>query len=319
MGTPVISGDTAGSVTENSGLSATGDLDNTGFWSSDDDDLWSISDAATYGTAAVDATTGEWSYSLDESHPALDELGAGETLTDTFTVHILDDNGGVDTQVVSLTINGVPCFTAGTMIATDRGARPVEDICAGDLVQTLDNGLQRVRWAGCRAMQIADWQSQPELRPILIRANALGTGQPAVDLIVSPQHRILVDSVIAGRVFGAEQMLIAAVKLLDLAGVSRVSDPGALSYHHLLFDRHEVILSNGAASESLFTGPEAMKSLSAEARGEIESLFPELAQGQMPFAPARPIAHHGKQIREFTQRLSKNRKSAMPPKLQKVS
>ncbi|HRO15212.1 MAG TPA: Hint domain-containing protein [Paracoccus sp. (in: a-proteobacteria)] len=52
-----------------------------------------------------------------------------------------------------------------------------------------------------------------------------------------------------------------------------------MTYHHILFDRHEVVLSEGAATETLFTGEQALKGVGEAARAEILTLFPELRDG----------------------------------------
>ena len=168
------------------------------------------------------------------------------------------------------------CFTRGTMIETETGLAPIEEIRVGDMVRTKDHGLKPVLWIGCREMSPQTLEQHPEMRPIRITAGALGPGYPARDLCVSPQHRILVKSRIAIRMFGEEEVLIAAKKLLGVAGIQPVEHAGAVEYYHMLFDRHEIVFANGAEAESLFTGPEALKNLSPEARDEILTIFPEL-------------------------------------------
>ncbi|MEZ5913050.1 MAG: VCBS domain-containing protein [Paracoccaceae bacterium] len=118
MGVPTIGGQISGAVTEGSGLIVTGDLDDVGFATGNTDDVWSISVAATYGVATIDPATGTWSYDLNDSHPAVQALGLGDTLTDVFTVLMVDADGRSDTQVVTITISGAPCFVAGTPIST---------------------------------------------------------------------------------------------------------------------------------------------------------------------------------------------------------
>ncbi|WP_411957988.1 Hint domain-containing protein [Paracoccus homiensis] len=184
--------------------------------------------------------------------------------------------------------NFVTCFLAGTMIATPDGPRPVEEIVAGDLVDTQDNGPQVVRWSGSRRIErMAD-----NLKPVRIHAGALGVGLPARDLLVSQQHRVLVRSKIARRMFGADEVLVAAKHLLALPGVEIAEDVAHPVYCHLLFDDHQLVLSNGAVTESLFTGPEALKGVSEAARREILTIFPQLAEtGAAVEAqrPARPL------------------------------
>ena len=56
-----------------------------------------------------------------------------------------------------------------------------------------------------------------------------------------------------------------------------------VTYLHLLFDRHEILRANGAESESLYLGEQALRALGDAARREIAVLFPELlAAGTEP-------------------------------------
>ena len=185
-----------------------------------------------------------------------------------------------------------PCFGRGTLIQTEAGMVPVETLRVGMTVTTRDNGLQAVRWIGSRVLGSKALAVNPNLRPIRISAGALGQGLPERDLVVSPQHRILVRSNIAQKMFGCAEVLVAAKQLLQIEGIDIAQDLESVEYFHILFDRHEIVLSNGAETESLYTGTEALKSLGASAREEIFAIFPELrnrAETEQP-AGARLMA-----------------------------
>ncbi|MFB2531859.1 Hint domain-containing protein [Paracoccus sp. p3-h83] len=181
-----------------------------------------------------------------------------------------------------------PCFASGTLIATPTGTTRIEDLRVGDPVITRDHGIQPIRWIASRAMRADELAAAPHLRPIRIGAGALGAGLPETDLVVSPQHRVLVRSAIAQRMFGTDEILVAAKHLTTLPGIGVAEDLTTVTYHHMLFDAHEVVISNGAETESLFTGPEALKSVGPAAVAEILTLFPELAAATP--RPARPLA-----------------------------
>lgn len=199
---------------------------------------------------------------------------------------------------------GIPCFCRGTRILTVSGEVAVEDLRVGDLVRTRDHGLQPVRWIGAKALDGIDLALAPKLRPIRIAAGALGAGLPDRDLLVSPQHRILVRSAIAQRMFGSDEVLVAARQLLALDGVEELAVE-AVEYFHILFDRHEIVISNGAETESLFTGPEALKALGPAAVEEIFALFPELRA--QTAEPARPLIP-GAKARQMVERHQRNHK-----------
>ena len=169
-----------------------------------------------------------------------------------------------------------PCFVRGTLIETAAGAVAVEDLVPGMMIVTHDHGPQTLRWIGSRVLSGRALAASPNMRPIRIRAGALGQGLPRRDLLVSPQHRILIRSRIAQKMFGAPEVLVAAKQLLQIEGIDIAQDQAVVEYFHFLFDRHEIVLSEGAATESLYTGSEALRSVGHSAREEIFAIFPEL-------------------------------------------
>ena len=203
------------------------------------------------------------------------------------------------------------CFTRGTLIATPRGQRAIETLAPGDLVCTADEGAVPIRWIGHQRFDAAALADNPKLWPVHIRAGALGLNLPAVDLVLSRQHRVLVRSRIAERMFGAAEVLVPAVKLIDLPGIDLVVEPEVAEYWHFLLDDHHVVFSNGAPTESLFTGKEALKAVSPEARDEIRLLFPQI--GDPDFVPktARPTPPNGKHIARLVSRHTKNGKDVL--------
>lgn len=179
-----------------------------------------------------------------------------------------------------------PCFVRGTLIETERGAIAVENLVPGMKVLTRDRGAQPLRWIGSRVLCSKALAVSPHMRPIRIGRGALGNGLPQRDLLVSPQHRILVRSRIAQKMFGAPEVLVAAKQLLQINGIDVARDPPTVEYFHVLFDRHEVVLAEGAETESLYTGREALKSVGLGAQREIFALFPGLRDGDADGGPA---------------------------------
>ena len=124
--------------------------------------------------------------------------------------------------------------------------------------------------------------------------------------------QVLVRSKIARRMFGTDEVLVPAIKLIEFDGIEIDEDIEEVEYFHILFDQHEVILSNGAWTESLFTGPEALKAVSYEARKEIETLFPEICDPDFVPEAACYIPKTGKLMKQLIARHKKNNKPIYP-------
>lgn len=197
------------------------------------------------------------------------------------------------------------CFTPGVLIETPRGARPVERLTVGDLVETLDHGYRPVRWVGRKTVGSEVLAQAPRLRPIRIRAGALGCGLPRATLVVSPQHRLLISSKIVRRMFGLDEVLVPAKSLIGLPGIERDNSCEAVTYLHVLLDEHEVLIANGAPAESLFNGPMALQSLDAVALREIGELFPEVLESDRAQTLAR-LVPQGREQRTLAARHGKN-------------
>ena len=200
----------------------------------------------------------------------------------------------------------VPCFCKGTQIETANGAVSVEGLQVGDMVRTMDSGYQSIRWVGSKSLDAIDLTVRPKLRPVRIGKGALGPNIPKCDLLVSPQHRILVRSRIAQRMFGTKEVLIPAIKLLGLPGVSQDRQAVRVTYFHMLFDTHQIVFSAGVATESLYTGPMALKAVGQQAYLEITALFPQIAAQDYLPALARPVPAKGKRMRRLVERHARN-------------
>jgi hypothetical protein len=184
----------------------------------------------------------------------------------------------------------VPCFTPGTLIETPAGPRPVETLTAGDVVRTLDNGPQPLTWARQTTLTSLRVGLHPELRPILIRAHALGRNRPARDMKVSPQHRILIDGWRAEMLFAEREVLVAAAHMVDDRMILRCPEVAELTYIHLQCAAHEVLISDGLPTESFNPGPVVVRQMDRAARDELQALFPDhdLLE-RAPYKAARPM------------------------------
>lgn len=164
-------------------------------------------------------------------------------------------------------IERIICFARGTMIETQHGPRGIETLNRGDMIVTRDNGLQPLRWSGARTVSATG-----DFAPIHMCAGALGNKR---DLIVSPQHRMLVTGWRAEMFFGENEVLAAAKHLVDGNRITRV-EGGEIEYFHLMFDDHQVIFAEDAPTESFHPTDDSLGALDAPARDELFALFPEL-------------------------------------------
>lgn len=198
------------------------------------------------------------------------------------TIHFFDEDDtpqGMATFVNIDKVDGAPitppCFTPGTMIATPSGERAIETLKAGDKVLTRDNGIREIRWTGARQMNPMELSRHAHLRPIHIRQGALGNDLPERNMMVSPNHRMLVSSDKTALYFEESEVLVAAKYLTGLDGVSVAGVP-VITYIHIMFDQHEIILSDGCWTESFQPGDQSLAGIGNAQRQELFELFPEL-------------------------------------------
>ena len=198
----------------------------------------------------------DWTFSIQST------ADTGETV---FTYDIIDDDGNTATAFV--TLDTIPCFVAGTLILTPEGERRIEDLEPGDLVMTHDNGAQPIRWTGQRTMSASG-----NMAPIRIKEGALGDHR---QLLVSPLHRILIRDTLSELLFGESEVLVSAKHLVNDHSI-RPEEGGFVTYVHVLFDQHEVVFSEGLATESFLPGPQTTDCFEQEVLDEICEIFPEL-------------------------------------------
>jgi hypothetical protein len=166
----------------------------------------------------------------------------------------------------------VAAYSAGTLIDTPDGPRAAETLVVGDVVTTLANGSRPLRWVGRRQVSVLDLLAHPTLRPVEFAAGKVGNARP---LLVSPQQRMLIDDWRAEVYFGEDRVLVAAQALVDDQGARVVLPTAGVEYVVLLCDRHEVLLAEGALSESFHPGEMGLSGLDAAQRAQIEILVPE--------------------------------------------
>lgn len=228
------------------------------------------------------------------------QAGAGSSL-------LTRDDGATYQVQTPPTPGTIPCFLAGTRIATPKGAVAVDQLRPGQLVRDAQGGTLRVLEVLTRKVPLTQALCHPSLRPVRIGQGALGAGLPRRDLYVSRQHRVAVRSAVVQRMFGCDESLVAAARLLDLPGVCVDDRPRQLVYCHLLLERHGMVLAEGAPCESFLIAPISVEAVTPMAQARIQARFP-MARDPGYVAPScahiAPLA----QQKQLIRRHLKNRK-----------
>lgn len=235
-----------------------------------------------FGTLSVTSGTGEWTFTVD--YDAVMATGSDQV----FYFEVIGTYNGGDTDDDNVTINILICFCAGTRIKTPDGNKRVEELEVGDLVMTKDGGAQPLKWKGSRKIGRAELQLSPLLRPIRITKGALPNGKPNRDLLLSPNHQVLLKDWQAQLLFGESEVLVPAKALVDNQTVFVDETAQSVEYFHLMLEDHHILISEGAETESFYPGPVSLKMLAPEIRYELLTEFPELAEENGYGPPARP-------------------------------
>jgi hypothetical protein len=225
----------------------------------------------TLGT--ISGFSGSDKIELQQANP---DFFGGDTITisgDTLTVYGLGRPiqtytfaSGTDMAAINFTSsNGVDtltiCFMAGTMIATPDGEAAIETLRPGDLVLTSEGATKPVNWIG---MQTISTRFADPIRnlPIRVKAGALAENTPARDLLISPDHALLVDGV-----------LISAGALVNGSSIIRETNvPEVFIYYHVELDDHSLILAENAPAETFVDNVDRRN---FDNWAEFEALYPE--------------------------------------------
>ncbi|MFK7751909.1 MAG: Hint domain-containing protein [Sedimentitalea sp.] len=196
-----------------------------------------------------------------------DNVALGGTLTLT----------GATASDLTFDTTNVACFTSGARIMTGAGPVPVEALREGMLVRTRDNGLQPVRALLSRSVI-----GQGDFAPVHVAAGTFGNRR---DLLVSPQHRFLLEDWQAELMFDTREVLVPACHLINAHTVTR-RVVGEIRYFHVLLDRHEIITADGSPSESYHPGDVALCQRQTPVLNEVLALFPDLRTNTRSYGPA---------------------------------
>jgi hypothetical protein len=180
---------------------------------------------------------------------------------------------------------GLICFTPGTYIDTPMGPQRIETLRAGDLVQTRDNGAQPITWTGARRMTGARLFAMPHLRPVRISASALGGHRPDAELLVSPDHRMLVSGPVAQALFNVPEVLVSARHLIDGTSIFADTRVTEVTYVHLLFEQHQILTANSLPSESFHPASANFDMMAQDDLDGLLNVLPELNNDRDAYGP----------------------------------
>ncbi len=146
---------------------------------------------------------------------------------------------GVKTGNGGLTLSFVACYCPGTLIQTNPGAMPVEILAIGDTVVTASGEHRPIKWISRRSYAGRFLAANPAVQSVRFRAGSLGGGMPRRDLLVSPEHAMFIDGLLV-----PARCLVEGSTIMQERGLKRVD------YVHVELDTHDVLLAEGAPSES---------------------------------------------------------------------
>ena len=225
--------------------------------------MFQSGDALTFESSSSIASGGP--LSLSHEGNTLEILEGGAVL-DTFALTGQDYTDATFAFTGQGIVTDAPCFCAGTLILTDRGECPVEELEVGDFVITLEDGIETVspvRWLGRRHVVVAHHPEPEHVDPIRIARDAVAPGVPVRDLFVSPDHALHVDG-----------MLIQARQLVNHMTITRDAGRSVVTYHHVELDRHGVLIADGMPCESYLDGGNRGQ---FDAQGIVVPLHPPVA------------------------------------------
>jgi hypothetical protein len=136
-------------------------------------------------------------------------------------------------------LSDTACYCRGTLILTEAGEVPVEELAVGDNLVTLTGAARPIRWIGRRSYDGRFIAGNRQVLPICITAGALADGVPARDLFLSPEHSLYIDGVLA-----------QAKHLVNGATIVQESRIDRVDYFHIELDSHDVVFADGTPAET---------------------------------------------------------------------
>jgi len=166
------------------------------------------------------------------------------------------------------TINIIPCYCPGTLIKTARGDKRVEKLKIGDKVMTASGVTRPIKWIGRRSYGGRFIQGSKDILPVCIKAGALDENIPKRDLWISPHHAMYFKN------NDLDGVLIEAKDLVNGVSIVQAESVEKVEYFHVELDSHNVIIAEGALSETFIDDDSRLMFHNAH---EFSALYPEAA------------------------------------------
>ena len=193
-----------------------------------------------------------------------------------------------DAKADTTTITTQPCYCRGTLIRTPVDQKPVEDLKIGDEVVTAFGAVRPIKWIGRRTYGRRFITGRKDILPICIKAGALDDRVPVRDLWISPHHAVYLDGI-----------LIEAKDLVNGVSVMQVEHVEEVDYFHIELDSHDVIIAEGALSESFIDDNGRGMFHNAH---EYQSLYPDRVD--MPARYCAPRLEDGYEVDAARRRIA---------------
>jgi len=184
--------------------------------------------------------------------------------------------------------NIAPCYCRGTLIRTERGDVPVEDLAIGDAVVTMSGAARPIKWIGRRSYSGRFALGHKDILPVCIEAGAIEDNVPRRDLWISPHHAMYLGGV-----------LIEAIDLVNGLTIIQATEIERVEYFHIELETHDIIIAEGSLSESF---------VDDDSRGMFHNAheFVSLYPGEMDAAPryCAPRCKEGYELESVRRRLA---------------
>lgn len=216
----------------------------------------------------------------------------GTTQTVSFNVSGLPADASISFNAATGTVT-YACFLRGTRIATPNGEIPVEKLRPGDVVLTLDRGKVAVKWVGRRVLDPKSIERPWDALPVRVRKDAIAENVPHRDLLLSPDHCL----------FMADR-LIPVKLLINEATIVQEKTEEPFEYFHIELDRHEVVLAEGAFTETyidlgnrqMFAAPNVFQVVRDGTQPLQQFCYPPAYDGPLLETSRKALAERARQL-----------------------